>query len=58
MCSLDFAYQNFMLDNLRKNLSPETMRYYRENLTRFIRWLVDRNVKKTSKITQALTNEY
>ncbi len=58
MCSLDFAYQNFMLDNLRKNLSPETMRYYRENLTRFIRWLVDRNIKKTSKITQALTNEY
>lgn len=58
MCTVDFAFQNFMLDNIRKNLSPETMRYYRENLTRFIHWLNDNNVKRTSKITQAVIDEY
>lgn len=58
MCTLEFAYENFMLYNTRRNLSPETMRYYRENLTRFIHWLYDKNIKKTSKITQTLTDEY
>lgn len=58
MCTVDFAFQNFMLDNIRKNLSPETMRYYRENLTRFIHWLNDKSVKRTSKITQAVIDEY
>lgn len=58
MCTVDFAFQNFMLDNMRKNLSPETIRYYRENLTRFIHWLNDNNVKRTSKITQAVIDEY
>lgn len=58
MCNIDFAYENFMSNNTRKNLSPETMRYYRENLTRFIRWLEDQNINKTSKITQAVINEY
>lgn len=58
MCSLDLAYQNFMLDNIRRNLSSETLRYYHENLTRFIRWLDSKNIKKTSKITKQLTDEY
>lgn len=46
------------MDNTRKNLSSETMRYYRENLSRFICWLEQRNVTKASKITKELIDDF
>lgn len=58
MYTIDQAMQDFMLDNERKNLSPETMRYYRENLSRFFKWLSRQKVAKVSKITKETIDEY
>lgn len=58
MFTIQSAYQEFVLDNTRKNLSPETLRYYRENLSRFIKWLDGEGVRKANKITEKLVNDY
>lgn len=58
MCTIYSAFENFMSDNIRKNLSPESMRYYRENLARFFRWLSGRRVKKISGLTKETVDDY
>lgn len=58
MCKIDISYANFMLANERKNLSPESMRYYRENVSRFIRWLDTVGVYKAQKINAKLVDDY
>lgn len=58
MYTIDNAAHDFMLDNERKSLSPETMRYYRENLSRFCTWLAENNVTKTGKISQGIIDDY
>lgn len=58
MYTIDNATHDFMLDNERKSLSSETMRYYRENLSRFCTWLAENNVNKACKISQCIIDDY
>lgn len=58
MHTVDLAFQDFMIHNERKNLSPESMRYYRENLTRFIAWLSNNRIQKVSKLTKEVVDAY
>lgn len=58
MYTIDNALQDFMTHNERKNLSPETLRYYRENVSRFIAWLNENRICKPSKISSDVINDY
>lgn len=59
MCmTIPVALTSFAEDNERKNLSKETMRYYRENLGRFYAWLRQKGIEKVSKITKPVVDEY
>ncbi|MDE6028750.1 MAG: tyrosine-type recombinase/integrase [Clostridiales bacterium] len=58
MYTVDRAFQDFMIHNERKNLSPESMRYYRENITRFITWLSENRIHKSHKITDKTADDY
>lgn len=58
MCRIDVAYQDFMVDNERKNLSSETCRYYRENLNRFISWLAAKGIVKANRISEEYVDDY
>lgn len=58
MYTIDRAFQDFMIENERKNLSPESMRYYRENITRFIAWLSENRIYKVRKITDKIVDDY
>lgn len=58
MYTVDRAFKDFMIHNERKNLSPESMRYYRENITRFIAWLSKNRIYKPHKITDKTADDY
>lgn len=58
MYTIDHAFQDFMISNERKNLSTDSMRYYRENITRFIAWLSQNNIYKPHKITDKTVDDY
>lgn len=58
MYTVDRAFQDFMIHNERKNLSPESMRYYRENITRFIKWLSGNHIFKPNRLTEKIADDY
>lgn len=59
MClTIQEALDSFNQDNERKMLSPDTLRYYAENLTRFYKWLSDNRITKIKHLNSKVLSDY